>query len=327
MCDKKQIAIIAATIFLILATACNNADNEKIDIHRFDIAVQNFAKADSSERNLLKQEYAPVILLYVDKIYSGDSLDIDAKLDNFANSPAINFFRAAVDSAFSNTDNLAHALWDEKLLLENKFGIKYPTIYTAIIPYNQSILLNDSTAIIGLNHYLGRNYKPYEYFPEYKRYFKIPEKIPFDLCEAILKVNYPYEPKSNTLLENMIYEGLIVSAMEETVPEYNDSLCLSFKKQQLEWCIENEKLIWNQLMIDDILFSTSPIIKNSLLNPAPFSEPLSQESPGQAGRWIGYRIVEKYSNKTKADMVKLLKEKAYQQSQRILIDSEYDGQQ
>ena len=144
-------------------------------------------------------------------------------------------------------------------------------------------------------------------------------------AEALLKIHFPFEPDDNTVLENMIYEGLIAYLAETIIPDYEDSLYFSFSSKQLSWCIAHERQIWEQLLIDDILYSTSGFVKSALLKPAPFSEHLTRESPGQTCCWIGKSIVESYLSNNKAELKYLLETKAYQDSQTFLIDSKYDG--
>ncbi len=312
-------------LLAILAFACNDVKNQSITIHRFDLDVMEYPKMATAQQEQFTKNYAPIINLYINKIYPSDEISLSDKLNTFVNSDAINFFRQDVAKEFNSLSDIENDLGEEQKAFADKFGIQFPVIYSAIIPYNQSVILNDSIAIIGLNHYLGASYKPYEYFPEYKRRFKIRDKIKYDVAEAVLKTNYPYTPKDGTLLERMVYEGAIACSMKTVVPNYNDSTCLSFKKQQLAWCDDNEKKIWNQLLIDDILYSTDPVLMKSVLDPAPFCEIFTQESPGQIGRWIGMKIIEAYLSNSDDSLRDMLSSKSYQQSQKLLITSSYNG--
>ena len=320
--------LVCGFLFFLFAISCKHNDKESVIIHRFETDTHNFSSKNATEKQTVANKYADVIKLYIDKIYTDTTLSESAKLDTFANSKAINFFYDETIRQFSDITELEAELGKERANLSSKYGISFPTIYSAIIPYNQSVMLNDTIAIIGLNHYLGKDYKPYEYFPEYKRHFKIKEKIKYDLAEAILKINFEFQPKSNTLLEKMIYEGLIAAAAQEIIPEYTDSLYFSFTQEKNEWCIAHEKQIWEQLLIEDILYSTSDFLKSALLEPAPFSEYLSNDSPGRTCSWVGKKIVEKHIRNNRNSTIKeLLSNRAYQNSQTFLIESEYDGQQ
>ena len=323
----RIITAITAILWLSsLLLSCKHDETEPVTIHRFEVETFGIADKSEAEKQRLANKYKEVINLYVDKIYPDSQMTGTAKLETFTNSNAINFFYEATVSKFADIADIEKQLGKEKKSI-SQFGIEFPEIYSAIIPYNQSIILNDSVAIIGLNHYLGADYEPYGYFPEYKRHFKIKEKIKYDLAEAILKTRFEYAPKTNTLLERMVYEGMIAAAAEKVVPEYADSLYFSITKEKFEWSVAHERQIWEQLLIEDVLYSTSGFLQSALLEPAPFSEYLSRESPGQVCRWIGKRIMEKYIANNGGDIKELLSTKRYQQSQNLLIDSGYDGKQ
>lgn len=325
---KLKICNYTYTLILIAAVvaSCKPNDTEEVKIHRFDIETFGYPTKSADEKQALSNKYKDVIQLYVNNIYPDSLTNETAKLDTFANSDAINFFYPETKRQFPDLNDIEKELAKEKSALSDCFSIDFPTIYSAIIPYNQSIILNGTVAIIGLNHYLGAGYKPYEYFPEYIRHFKIRDKIKYDFAEAVLKTHFEYVPKTSTLIEKMIYEGLVASASEKIVPEYTDSLYFSFTKEKYDWCVKNEKQIWEQLLIEDVLYSTSRVLQSELLEPAPFSKYLSVNSPGQACRWIGKRIVESYISHNGGSVKDLLRNNAYQQSQTFLIDSGYEGQ-
>jgi hypothetical protein len=65
--------------------------------------------------------------------------------------------------------------------------------------------------------------------------------------------------------------------------------------------VENEGLIWTHLIRSDELQTLNPVLIQNYLGEAPFTQGLSQEySPGNIGQWIGWRIVENYTNKNPA---------------------------
>jgi hypothetical protein len=57
------------------------------------------------------------------------------------------------------------------------------------------------------------------------------------------------------------------------------------------------------------------------MNDAPFTAPVSQESPGRLGTWLGWQIVESYMNKNpKVSLSDLMKDSNYQ---KMLEESGY----
>lgn len=320
----NRVHIILTVCLLSAFYSCKSETSTGI-IQRFDIDIENFPQLDASDKENFKERYAPVIDLYINNIYPDSTISEDDKLDSFANSDAIKFFTPDVKKAFPDLTQLSEQYVKVTDSAWEKLGFRFPHVYAAIIPYNQSVILNDSTIIIGLNHYLGEDYAAYSNFPDYLRKYKIPEKIIYDITEAVLKTHYPFEAKSHYLLERMIYEGVIALAESDLIENCNECMVFSFTNDQLEWCKNNEQLIWNQLLIDDNLYSTSAMVQKSLLSPAPFAGYISKETPGLTGRWIGMHIVSKYLKNEQQTVKDVLDGKAYQDCQTFLIKAAYNG--
>jgi len=82
------------------------------------------------------------------------------------------------------------------------------------------------------------------------------------------------------------------------LPTTADSLITGFTTAQLEWCKENEGLIWTHLIRSEELQTLNPVFIQNYLGEAPFTQGLSQEySPGNIGQWVGWRIVETFVKK------------------------------
>ena len=52
--------------------------------------------------------------------------------------------------------------------------------------------------------------------------------------------------------------------------------------------------MWQYLIEKDLLFSTDQLTIRKLTGEAPFTSYFTNESPGRAAVWIGFRIVESY---------------------------------
>lgn len=317
--------VINTVIITLSFISCNNSDNQTITIHRFDRDVMQYLTLDSLQKENFKQEYNSVIKNYINLIFPDTIINVDSKLESFVNSNAIKLFYPKVDSTFSNISSISSELSTLNNSLNSLFGLKLPKVYTTIIPYNQSIILTEQDILIGLNHYLGQDYPPYSDFPEYKRRFKTVERLKYDVCESFVRTTFPFESKENTFLENLIYEGTIANAIENLISNYDEKVALKFTQQQLDWCKENEYQIWNEIISTNILYSTNQEYKDSFFTPAPFTRNFSNSSPGELGKWIGKRIIQKYNEVTKTSSKYILSNKLYQDSQSFLINSQYNG--
>ena len=69
----------------------------------------------------------------------------------------------------------------------------------------------------------------------------------------------------------------------------------------MEWCKENEGLIWSYIVKNEDLYSVDPVTIQTYIGEGPFTQGFSQEfSPGNIGPWIGWQIVKKYADNNPA---------------------------
>ena len=80
--------------------------------------------------------------------------------------------------------------------------------------------------------------------------------------------------------------------------------------------------MWNTLLKQKDLYSTDRFLISKYLSPAPFTAPFTQQSPGQAGRYIGWRIVSEYIRQTGNELPDLWKEN---NEMNILKTAKYKG--
>jgi len=79
------------------------------------------------------------------------------------------------------------------------------------------------------------------------------------------------------------------------LPEAPDSIKTGYTKKQLDWCKENEGLIWSYIVKNEDLNTLNPAIIQTYIGEGPFTQGFSQElSPGNMGQWIGWQIVKKF---------------------------------
>jgi hypothetical protein len=181
---------------------------------------------------------------------------------------------------------------------------------------------------LSLQFYLGKNFSAYAdpYFidniaPAYRSRRFSKEYIVPDAMMLIADDLFPNQSKSKPLIEQMIERGKQWWLVDKFLPGIHDSLITGFTGNQLDWCLENEGMIWSYLVKNENLNSLEPATLQSYLGESPFTQGFSQEySPGNLGQWIGWRIVEKYASKNpglsvsdimKTDPRKLLEDAKY----------------
>ncbi|MBQ3895705.1 MAG: hypothetical protein II734_01185, partial [Paludibacteraceae bacterium] len=127
--------------------------------------------------------------------------------------------------------------------------------------------------------------------------------------------------ENGTLLQSIIDNGKLLYLMNIVMPGRTDKDIMGYNDQQYEWCVNNEKQMWNYLIEEKRLYNTSHLVISKFVNPAPFTSEFPQESPGQAVLWLGMRIVESYMDNNKNIGLKELM--AEKNAQKILEESNY----
>ena len=96
---------------------------------------------------------------------------------------------------------------------------------------------------------------------------------------------------------------------------------MAYNPEHWKWCNQYEKNIWAAMIDQKDLFSTNNQLIKKYMNDAPFTAPISQDSPGRLGTWIGWQIVSSYmKNNSQVGLRDLMKDDNYQ---KMLENSGY----
>jgi len=181
---------------------------------------------------------------------------------------------------------------------------------------------------ISLQFYLGKDFSLYsqEYFlnnvaPAYRSRRFTKEYIVGDVIKLITEDIFPDKSKGRPLIEQMIEKGKQWWMLDKFLPEIPDSIKTGYTRQQLDWCKQNEGLIWSFIVKNEDLYSITPATIQIYIGEAPFTQGFSQElSPGNIGPWIGWQIIKKFA----ANNPTLKPEEVMQSSpKKILEESKY----
>ena len=123
------------------------------------------------------------------------------------------------------------------------------------------------------------------------------------------------------LMDNMLFRGKVMYLLSVFMPEEKPQDIMGYSAEQWKWATTNEKQVWGYIIDQKHLFSTDVLLIKKYMNDAPFTAPLSQDSPGRMGTWLGWQIVQSYMNKNpNISLTDLMKENNYQ---KMLEDSGY----
>lgn len=179
------------------------------------------------------------------------------------------------------------------------------SIITFVGPFDApGVASTNSGLAIGLQQFAGQDFSVYqsgqgqELFPLYISRRFAPQYITANCMKAIVQDLFPDRSGSKTLVEQMVEKGKQWYLLDKFLPTTADSIKTGYTQQQLNWCTENEGLIWTYIIKNEDLNSLNPVTIQTYIGEGPFTQGFSQElSPGNLGQWIGWQIVKKYVSK------------------------------
>jgi hypothetical protein len=313
-----------AVVFLVLVAiiSCNNKTDApdvsgiKMDIklERFD---RDFFSIDSNNvlpgLNQLNQKYPVLTNIFLQNILGLDSTATLSGVKRFLHlGQSIN---DTVKDVFKNTDPVRKDFENAFRYVKYYFPeYKTPKITTVIGPidamaqssggYTPDFLGPDFLGI-SLQFYLGKNFSVYSdpFFidnvaPTYRSRRFSKEYITSDAMMLVVDDLFPDQSGGKALVDQMIEKGKQWYLLDKFLPTTPDSLKTGYTQDQLDWCKENEGLIWSYIVKNEDLHSLTPSVIKAYIGEAPFTQGFSQElSPGNIGQWIGWQIVKKFVSK------------------------------
>ena len=313
------------TLVLLLSFALYSCRNKKgipdvsdikvdIKLQRFD---RDFFSIDSNDvlpgLSQLHQKYPLLTNIFLNNILGLDSVSTLPGVKSFLH------LNQAIDNAtteiFQNTNGLKKEFQKTFQFVKYYFpDYKVPNIVTVVGPidalaqtssgYTPDFLGPDFLGI-SLQFYLGNNFNLYNdpFFienvaPQYRSRRFSKEYIIADAMMLVVDDLFPDKSNGLPLIEQMIEKGKQWYLLDKFLPTTADSIKTGYTQQQLNWCKENEGLIWSELIKNEDLNSLNPTVIQNYISEGPFTQGFSPEySPGNIGPWIGWQIVKKFVSK------------------------------
>jgi len=323
-------------ILLAILTGCQS-NPLKISISSINLSV----KAERLDHDLftitpenIRQKVPELQKRYGDfyTLYSREVLAIGDSQDSLYNNYLLTFLSSAnLPSVRKKSDSLFHDFRPYEEQFETAFkhfryyypNLPEPKIYTYLSAFNQAIVTMPGAIGISLDNYLGAECTFYRQlgWPTYKRANLLPEKLFCDDLNGGVTQQFDNRGNTENLNSAMIYQGKLLYLLDALVPDGSDNLKIGYKDEQLAWCSDHEAEMWSSLVENRMLFSGDRMNLVRFINPAPFTTPFGQKSPGKTGVWIGWQIVKSYMKKnptvtvqelmTENDYHKILNESGY----------------
>ncbi|GHT10361.1 hypothetical protein AGMMS4956_01580 [Bacteroidia bacterium] len=270
-----------------------------VQVQRFEQDLFLLNKENFAEQLLLlENKYGAFFTLFCSQIIdigTPDSADFEAQLLAFLQDTVVQQGYAAAQRIFADTKSLNRTFTNAFKRYKLHFATdSIPQVYTFVAGFNHSVVLADGVVAIGLDKYLGTDFAPYSQMGFYRYLLRnmYPAKMPGDAIHYIAEQTFA--SPTNSLLQRMIWEGKLLYFTQQLLPDAPDTCLFGFSAQQIKSCLDNEAFMWNVLVRDKLLFSQNRRLIREMTEDAPFTSRFSQQAPGKAANWIGYRIVAQY---------------------------------
>ena len=247
----------------------------------------------------------------LEEIQSGHTLFTQVYLRNILGIPPSDSIRSLMQSSeeLQTIQSDIDRTYPDKFSLDNQaeelfsFAKYYfpealvPKVYFCNTLFNLgTFTVGDSIAAVGLDFFLGDDYEKYpnDIFPNYIKQNMQPTHWSSKLAEAWLNEQVDF-PAPERMIDYAIYNGLILYLKKKLLPKTPDTVIFEYTEDQLNWLYDNESEIWSFLIQGDILYSRNLRDFQKLVNQSPSGiNGMPAETPGRAGNFIGFRIVEAY---------------------------------
>ena len=311
----KKTGLFILFIIIVSLSACHRGKNTP-DVSKIEITLhlerfeKDFFKLDSMNLpagiRKLQADYPGFYNDYMQGILGVSGIDTNVATQQSVNMMLENYtsLNTIVQQKFPAATALEKELQKAFQFVKYYFpSYKIPGIITFIGTLDApGMVLTNQYIAIGLHQYAGRDFPGYQsddvkqLYPAYiSRRFE-PLYIPANCMKAVISDLFPDNSTTLPLVEQMIEKGKQWWLLDKFLPGSPDSLKTGYTGQQLDWCSNNEGLIWSTIIKNENLNSLDPVTIQTYIGEGPFTQGFSQElSPGNIGPWIGWQIVKKFA--------------------------------
>jgi gliding motility-associated lipoprotein GldB len=325
---RTNLLLISICSMLLLLGSCRKSSRFEIDttknrvevkIHRFD---KDLLTIDTTKLNAgvdrLYKLYPEFLPVFTGTILDTAATNKTAVRNLFHQFLADTTFKAVNKKAlqtFTDVTDIEKQVSDAYTYIHYYFPeVKLPEIYFFVSGFNRAVMINNNFIGVGTDFYLGSNYPGYKNFTyQYMLYNMRRECVATDLVSTTLFRMFVMNSSEYRLLDNMLFRGKIMYLLSVFMPNEKPENIMGYTPEQWKWCKSSEKQLWAYVIDQKHLFSTDVQLIRKYMNDAPFTAPVSQDSPGRLGTWLGWQIVESYMNKNpNATLTDLMKINNYQ---------------
>ena len=230
--------------------------------------------------------------------FSGDSTQLASHLFEVLANKAFRSFKNEVDSIIGDKKTV---ILDPLAGAFDQIRKNYPSFRTPEIKFimtgftGNDLYITDSLIVIGLDYFGGpaARFRPNVFDYQLRRYQKeyIVPAIIFFMSGKYNKLN----PSDGTLLADMIGYGKSFEFVKQVIPDCPDSLITGYSGENLRRTYNSQGDIWAYFITNKLLYEKNDLKKQKYIGERPFTVEIGNEVPGGIGRWLGWRIVNKFA--------------------------------
>jgi len=339
---QNPMRVLVSILFSFCLLACGN-EKPLPDISQVDVQLniqqfeRDFFTIDSMNpqpglNNLIKK-YPVFTPLFVSNVLGLGPISDSNELIKLGLRRYIHLNQGVynkVEEKFRNTNLIRKELETAFRYLKYYYpDYKVPIIYTTIGPLDALPPLSSGEPspnymgtnflAIGLQFYLGANYDVYQdqafitnIAPKYRSRRFSEQYLAADVMKLLLDDIYPDSSNRLPLGEQFIEKGKRLYLLQSLLPEKHDTIITGYTNNQLKWCIENEREIYNFFLQQQLFYERDLALIAPFTSDGPFTQGMPESSPGNIGAFIGLQIVNAYvkNHKGKINPADVMKIKA-----------------
>lgn len=280
----------------------------QVKIERFD---ELFFRIDTNNVStgikLLNDRYPDFVPTYFSQIlglgpFSDTSTALAAGVHRFVTNKDFRALQDSVEAHFKNIAPVEKELTQAFRLTRHYLPyFKAPKVVSFISAIgNYGAVTIDSLVGIGLDMHMGADFPVYRMIPDYPDYIVrkfTPEYIPVNVMKVLQQHYVPPRNDGTKLVEHFMDLGIQQYFLEKVLPETPEHIRLGYTKEQLDFCNENEQMVWQYFVQNKLLYAADWQVVTRYTGEGPSTQGLPGEAPGQIGAFVGYRIVQAFMKK------------------------------
>ena len=336
---KRYFSTLKTLITLVLITTILSCENNPLDIDvskvdvklsvkRFDQDLFGYKNGITPENVVeLNDKYGLFFQDFTQSVINIGSIkheDINKRLNAFTNDTYISEVKTDVANVYTDFSPYEKELNEAFKHYKHYFPKKnIPEVITYISGFNYAITTDKEYLGIGLDMFLGSDYKAYTQLglPKYKTAFMDKKGLVAGALLGWVATEFELKERNADLLTEMIHQGKTLYLMDALMPKAPNTVKINYNETQLKWCKSNAEPVWFYFIDNKLLYNkdTKEIIK--YMGEAPFIQGFPEGSPGRIGHWVGWQIVKAYMEKNPTITIEQLMNN--DNAQEILNKSKY----